>query len=50
MYVESRPKESGFSFMEIFPDDVFPMDSEQDKIKSKDAVADHLLLSKQDNG
>lgn len=35
MYVESRPKESGYSFMEIFPDEVFPMDSEQDRIKSK---------------
>eukprot|EP00117_Sycon_ciliatum_P039827 scpid42361/ scgid29366/ Mitogen-activated protein kinase 9; JNK-55; Stress-activated protein kinase 1a; Stress-activated protein kinase JNK2; c-Jun N-terminal kinase 2 len=43
MYVESRPNESGFSFMEIFPDDVFPMETEQDKIKTAQA---RDLLSK----
>lgn len=34
-YVENRPKYPGIKFEELFPDWIFPSESERDKIKSK---------------
>lgn len=34
-YVENRPKYPGIKFEELFPDWIFPAESERDKIKSK---------------
>ena len=36
MYCESQPRNRGRSWMELFPDDAFPNDTPEDKVKSKD--------------
>lgn len=41
-YVENRPKYPGIKFEELFPDWIFPSESERDKIKSK--IPSFLLL------
>ena len=35
MYCESQPRYKGKSWMELFPDDAFPNDTPEDKVKSK---------------
>lgn len=37
-YVENRPRYAGYSFEKLFPDVLFPADSEHNKLKGKDAV------------
>ena len=34
-YCESQPRYKGRSWMELFPDDAFPNDTPEDKVKSK---------------
>lgn len=34
-YVENRPKYPGIKFEELFPDWIFPSESDRDKLKSK---------------
>lgn len=34
-YVENRPKYAGYSFEKLFPDVLFPADSEHNKLKGK---------------
>lgn len=36
-YVENRPRYAGYSFEKLFPDVLFPADSEHNKLKGKDA-------------
>lgn len=38
-YVENRPRYAGFSFEKLFPDVLFPADSEHNKLKGKNAAA-----------
>jgi len=42
-YVENRPKYPGIKFEELFPDWIFPSESDRDKLKSK---ANFFLLFK----
>lgn len=37
-YVENRPRYAGYSFEKLFPDVLFPADSEHNKLKGKDVV------------
>ncbi len=37
-YVENRPRYAGYSFEKLFPDVLFPADSEHNKLKGKEAV------------
>lgn len=37
-YVENRPRYAGYSFEKLFPDVLFPADSEHNKLKGKDAT------------
>lgn len=34
-YVENRPKYAGYSFEKLFPDVLFPADSEHNKLKGE---------------
>lgn len=34
-YVENRPKYAGYSFEKLFPDVLFPVDSDHNKLKGK---------------
>lgn len=36
-YVENRPRYAGYSFEKLFPDVLFPADSEHNKLKGEDA-------------
>lgn len=36
-YVENRPRYAGYSFEKLFPDVLFPADSEHNKLKGNDA-------------
>lgn len=36
-YVENRPRYAGYSFEKLFPDVLFPADSEHNKLKGTDA-------------
>ena len=37
-YVENRPRYAGYSFEKLFPDVLFPADSEHNKLKGKYAL------------
>ena len=37
-YVENRPRYAGYSFEKLFPDVLFPADSEHNKLKGKDSI------------
>jgi len=37
-YVENRPRYAGYSFEKLFPDVLFPADSEHNKLKGEGAV------------
>ena len=38
-YVENRPRYAGYSFEKLFPDVLFPADSEHNKLKGDGAVS-----------
>jgi hypothetical protein len=42
-YVENRPKYAGYSFEKLFPDVLFPADSEHNKLKGKLYNCMHLF-------
>lgn len=43
-YVENRPKYAGYSFEKLFPDVLFPADSEHNKLKGKLYKCVHHIL------
>ena len=43
-YVENRPKYAGYSFEKLFPDVLFPADSEHNKLKGKLYKCVHQIL------
>ena len=45
MYCESQPRYKGKGWMELFPDDSFPNDTPEDKVKSNlNVVTVHLYI------
>lgn len=44
-YVENRPRYAGYSFEKLFPDVLFPADSEHNKLKGKDTVISPSLYT-----
>ena len=38
-YVENRPRYAGYSFEKLFPDVLFPADSEHNKLKGKEPLS-----------
>ena len=45
MYCESQPRYKGKSWLELFPEDAFPNDTPEDKVKSEAYTMCYVLVT-----